>query len=209
MFAIVKQEEQPPSAQLVGERVERRHSGAIGNACRRQHGAGDVIGLLDRCEVDEPHTISETRRHVACGALGEAGLADSSRADDGDQPMGGDQVHDPFDVRGAADQAGQLRRQVAGAARIARFSDRLLLSRRREERRIVGQDRVLESLEGRARFDAQFLDQHRTGHAVDLEGLGLAARPVEGEHQLTAEPLAERMRGDQLLKLADQSGVPS
>jgi hypothetical protein len=42
---------------------------------------------------------------------------------------------------------------------------------------------------------------------VGLERLGLAARAVEGEHQLAAEALAEWMVGDERLELSDEVGV--
>ena len=42
---------------------------------------------------------------------------------------------------------------------------------------------------------------------VDVERLGLAARPVEGEHQLAAETLAQRMVPDERLELRQHGGV--
>ena len=50
-------------------------------------------------------------------------------------------------------------------------------------------------------------DRARARVAVGLERLGLAAAAVEGEHQLAAEPLAERMLGHERLELAHQLGV--
>ena len=44
--------------------------------------------------------------------------------------------------------------------------------------------------------------------AVDLERLGLAARAVEREHLLAAQPLAQRVLGGQRLELAHERGVP-
>ena len=44
---------------------------------------------------------------------------------------------------------------------------------------------------------------------VDLQRLGLARRAVEREHQLAAQPLAQRVLGDQRLQLADQVRVPA
>ena len=42
---------------------------------------------------------------------------------------------------------------------------------------------------------------------VGVERLGLASRAVEREHQLAAQPLAQRVLGDQRLELADQLSV--
>jgi hypothetical protein len=70
----------------------------------------------------------------------------------------------------------------------------------------VAQDRPLQLAKGRRRLEAELLQQQLPHLAVDLEGLGLAAAAVEGEHQLAAEPLAQRLGGDQALELADQLG---
>ena len=43
---------------------------------------------------------------------------------------------------------------------------------------------------------------------VGLERLRLAARAVQREHQLAAQPLAQRVLGDERLELADELGVP-
>ena len=55
-----------------------------------------------------------------------------------------------------------------------------------------------------ARLDAELLDQGASGVAIDLERLGLAARPVEREHELPAKPFAQRVKGRQPLELADR-----
>jgi hypothetical protein len=40
-----------------------------------------------------------------------------------------------------------------------------------------------------------------------VEGVGLPSRTVEGEHQLPAQPLVQRVLGDELLELADDAVV--
>src|SRR3954468_5836182 len=47
------------------------------------------------------------------------------------------------------------------------------------------------------------------GVAVDLERFGLAVRAVEREHQLAADPLAERLPRDEVLQRGDHLGVPA
>jgi hypothetical protein len=42
---------------------------------------------------------------------------------------------------------------------------------------------------------------------VGLERLRLPARAIERQHQLPAQPLAQRLLGDQRLQLADQLAV--
>jgi hypothetical protein len=75
------------------------------------------------------------------------------------------------------------------------------------ERRILPQDRLVEIAELLARLDAELLHQRAPGRRVGVESLGLAARSVEGQHQLAAKPLTHRVPLDQLLKLADHREV--
>jgi hypothetical protein len=62
--------------------------------------------------------------------------------------------------------------------------------------------------DGRARLDAEFLDQAGAQVAVDGEGLGLAAGAVEGEHQLAVVGLAQRILGDERRQLGHEPGQP-
>ena len=80
----------------------------------------------------------------------------------------------------------------------------LLGGSREVETRILLQDRSLERLERRGRVDAELLDQRAPRLLVGLERLGLSARPVQREHQLTAQPLAQRVLRDETLELADE-----
>ncbi len=65
----------------------------------------------------------------------------------------------------------------------------------RDENRVVAQDRRLEVTERRRRFQAQFFGQRGPELAIGLQGFGLAAAAVEGQHQLTAQPLPQRVTG--------------
>ena len=105
------------------------------------------------------------------------------------------------------DREQRLRRPVAQP----RDEDRALRSRRlRElERRILAQDRALELLQRRARLDPELVDEHASRGLVGGQRLGLAARPVEREHQLAAQALAQGMLGRERLELRDQRGVPA
>ena len=59
----------------------------------------------------------------------------------------------------------------------------------------------------RARLEAQLLDEQLAALAIDLERLRLPARAVEREHQLGAQPLAQRMSVDERLELGDELRV--
>ena len=54
------------------------------------------------------------------------------------------------------------------------------------------------------RLDADLLDQCRPGVPVRLERLGLAAAPVQREHALRVQPLAQRVLGHQGVELTDE-----
>jgi hypothetical protein len=71
----------------------------------------------------------------------------------------------------------------------------------------VGKHRRLQPLQLRAGVKAQLLAEQPAGPPVDLQRLGLPARLVQGAHELPAEPLAQRVLGDQRLQLPDDRGV--
>ena len=62
-------------------------------------------------------------------------------------------------------------------------------------------------LERAAGLDPQLLHEGLAGGAVGGERVRLAARPVQGEHELPASALPERLLGDERLELADELGV--
>jgi hypothetical protein len=64
----------------------------------------------------------------------------------------------------------------------------------------LGEDRPLELAELRARLDAELLDERLPHSSIGSESVRLAARAVEGEHELRAEALPEGRRGDKFLE---------
>ena len=74
--------------------------------------------------------------------------------------------------------------------------------------RVLREDRQLELPQLRARFDRQLVDQQRADGAVALQRVGLPTAAVQGEHQLPAESLPQRMFGDELSEFGAQGGVP-
>ena len=66
------------------------------------------------------------------------------------------------------------------------------------------EDRALEFLERTAGFDPELVDERLTRVLVDVERFRLPARPVEGDHQLLAQPFAQRVLGDERAELGDQ-----
>ena len=59
------------------------------------------------------------------------------------------------------------------------------------------------------RVEPELVGEREPGRPIDLERFRLAAAAVEREHQLAAQPLAQRMARDELLQLADEHRVPS
>ena len=73
----------------------------------------------------------------------------------------------------------------------------------RVERRVLGEDRRLQPAELGTRFEPELLAQEVAALLEDPQRVGLPAGAVQREHQQPAEPLAQRMRGDELLELDD------
>ena len=103
-------------------------------------------------------------------------------------------------------QAAAEREQDPAAPPLAQGGHRAW-ARRGLEGRILVEDRLLELLELGAGLEPELLVEGAAGIPVTLEGLGLAAGTVEGEHQLTAQPLACRMLCDQDVELTDQGAM--
>ena len=59
----------------------------------------------------------------------------------------------------------------------------------------------MKRLELRCRFEAELLDQNASRPSVRVQRVGLAAGPVEREHQLRVKALTPGMLGDDALKL--------
>ena len=74
----------------------------------------------------------------------------------------------------------------------------------RSQHGVLLQDAALEALQALARLQSHFLGERQSTLLVDMQRLGLAVRAVEREHELAAEPLAERVPGHERLELADE-----
>ncbi len=106
-----------------------------------------------------------------------------------------------------------LDRQIAHQHRDP-LSDRLGRRRRRGdgpagrgEIRVVLQDRPLEPLQRGVGLQAELVVEPPPKAGVGGQRVRLPAAAVQGEHQLPAQPLAQRVLGAQRLELADDLGV--
>src|SRR5581483_11538909 len=75
------------------------------------------------------------------------------------------------------------------------------------ERRFLPEDRLMQLAQLAAGLDPELVDERRASALVGVEGLGLASRAIESEHELTAKALAQRVLRDQRLQLAGQLRV--
>ena len=125
------------------------------------------------------------------------------------EPFGFDDADDA--ERGDADEEehGGPDQQVPGAGRRRPARGRGLGVRRggQVERRILGEDVVVQAPEVGSRLDADLFHERGARVAVGLERLGLPAAAVEREHPLAVHVLAQRVLGGQRVELADHLGV--
>jgi hypothetical protein len=77
------------------------------------------------------------------------------------------------------------------------------------EGRVLVEDSSLELPECGAGLDAELRDEEHSRPPVDAERVGLAARSIEGEHQLSAQALSQRVRDDELRELGDDLRRPA
>ena len=83
------------------------------------------------------------------------------------------------------------------------------LTARRRERLVLLEDRPLEPAQVLAGLEPELLVEQPAAGLVDGERVRLAPAAVQGEHQLAAQPLAERMSADEPLQLRDELGLPA
>ncbi len=82
-----------------------------------------------------------------------------------------------------------------------------LVRGRAVERRVLPENRLLESADRGTGLDAELIDEGAAPFAVDLERCRLLPAAIEREHQLRAEALVERMRAHEPLELRQDFGV--
>ncbi len=159
--------------------------------------------LLAPCPGDhEP-----LRRGLGHQLLGQAGLADARLAADDHRPPGAGRglagrLAEPRELGRPPDHGHPAPRAVGGprptarddggGARGARGGAR----GRRLQVRGVRQDVGLELAQLGSRLDADLLGEDAPGLRERPQRVGLAPGPVEGERQVAAEPLVERVGGD-------------
>src|SRR5262249_12443456 len=92
---------------------ERPARGDVRQAQGAEHGLRDQERIVDRRQGDEPGAIRQAARQVGGGAKREPGLASSPAPRERQQSGRGQQPLDLGQLVAPADEAGELRRQVA------------------------------------------------------------------------------------------------
>lgn len=77
------------------------------------------------------------------------------------------------------------------------------------ERRVLLEDRLLELLERPPGLETELFHQRAPRVLIGLQRLRLASTPVEGQHQLPARALAQRVAGDEGFELGDEISLAS
>lgn len=144
--------------------------------------------------------------------LDDGRLAASRRADDPNEWRAGQPRDEIGDEPLAAEEVLGVGRGEGGEA-LERADDNALVRHGRArrsrvvlERRVLAEDRPLELLQRAARLQTELLAQQLSRAAVGGERIGLATRPVEGQHQLATQPLLQRVDCDEGFELGDQVG---
>ena len=215
--AVARRRAAPPESTATSAGERSSSSASAGGSCGPSRPGGASTSTRSasfaRREPDEVgrRVVARERRRPRRASSGERAAGDGRAASS--TLAARPQTRRDERAAGPRERHGQL-----GERRSARRA------RRRREHRAHGpgrrprasssagscvEDRALERLERRRRLDPEALDERLPRRAVGLERLGLPARAVEREHQLAAEPLAQRVLGDERLELGDERGVPA
>ena len=169
-------------------RVAKARDGA-----RERVGAAHVEGLGDEAddvgrargvgEADMPRASPELALERTGDLEREPALANPRRARQRHEAMLPYELDHLRELRLAADERGRGRRQVAAPPR-GRGHGR--------DRGVVREDRLLETAQLRSRLERQLLQEHAAGLLEHLERVRLASAPIERQHQLSPQALAER-----------------
>ena len=192
-------------SQVLDQAVERRADRSpdepgFGEPEARRHRVGDRGRVADRRQLDEEGVLLELG--VAGQLLGEARLPGAAGPDDRHQPVIADQLRQGREVGRSPDEAAERRREV-GAARPARPAGRRARSRDGSWARIAA-SRACSSGPG---VEPELLAEHVAGGLEGPQGLGLPARPVEGEHRKPWRRSRSGASLDEVLQLGHELGV--
>ena len=194
-----------------GRDAVRRHGKRVEEGSDRLGRAHDGAGRVEPAEVEVELPVGEPVGHPVRPVQGERGLSHAGRSGHRRDDHGGgnatcrrqDRVQFGELVGPAAEPA-RRRRQLA---RYRQPGCRGGRRRVRDEGGVGGEDLPVKRPQGRAGIGAQLVGQTPAHLLVVVEGIGLAAAPVEREHQLAGHPFVERVRRGQPGHVGQHRGV--
>ncbi len=142
-------------------------------------------------QIDEAHSFD-----IRCRALtrrdSQSCLAHSAEPRHRHEPRLSEQALDVFELVLPPDEAREGRWQVvpSGYARDRGY--------------LMSQNRLLQATQLLAGLEPQFSREHVSGPAICRQGVHLPAAPIQREHELPPQTLAQRMLGDELLEFGDE-----
>ncbi len=208
VLAVVEHDQHASSGERIGDLVQQRLTGCHGQPQITGHHGRDVGGVAEGAELDPDDAVHVPVTYRVCGVAGQPSLADTSRTDDGDETVHGEQLGDALQVVVSADErAARQRPHPRPDEGRGGWSDREIP---REGfwlgPCVADGDRAVERQEIGARVEADIAHSGMKD-AVDAMGLGLATGGVQRHHQLAHEPWPTRLTGDQALQLGNRFGV--
>jgi hypothetical protein len=195
VLAVVEQQKHPSLCHIRSQAVA-----VVDTECGGDR-RGDIAAGSQWREFDEPDPVGELGAH---GDLeGTTRLARSSGPHQGGQPPRLDEACELAQLSAPADErtggSGQVADESVDVHAVVRARPR-----RRVEIGILREDRRLEPLQLAARLEAELVAEHRPRSLVGAQRVCLPTGAVEGQHQLTADPLTQGMDLDERLQFADQ-----
>ena len=147
MLAVVEDQQQLLGAQELDDVLLERETLPRAGTERGHHDLRHRVRVAGRRQLAQPCAARRPRKHLGRDLNGEAGLADTTDADDGDEPDVAERVGDRVDLLLAADERRDLRGQVAREG-VERLQSRELASEagRAELEHALGASEVTETV---------------------------------------------------------------
>ncbi len=187
MLAVVQHQQQLRGPQPEPQRLDRRQITTLPHPQRLHHLRGHQVGVGDAGQISQPRALREPLQHGRGELGGQPGLPRPAGSGQRNQPRLTEQLAQLGQFLLAADETGQLRRQV-------------MHRHRRRRRDFLPQHGPLQLTQLRTGFQPQLPGQHRPGPPVGGQRIGLPLTPVQRQHQQPPQPLPQRMLGDQALQ---------
>ena len=202
LLEVVEHQEPRPRTEPFGDRLQRRATGVEGNPERASHRRQQLVGRLRRSQRDEGDATGEHFDHLLGSRDREPGLADAAWTEEREQPhlRIAEITHDPLELVRATDQRRRGVGEVDGGPTVGGWGG----PRPGAEVGILVEYAALQLPQRGPGLDPELLDQDVPGPSVAPERVGLAARAVQGDHQLTPRALAQRVGRHERLDLGDQ-----